>query len=235
MRTVTRIAVAMLSLFLSGAVVGSSAPAHATDYYRYWSYFQVADGAYVASEKGVGATIPEDGSVDGYRFAAPDPKAPNLPRLDLGEVTFDAVCGDSPEADGKKRVAVLIDFGADEDAEGQEVPDPHAWCAVVPTKATGLQVLQSVADARTKPSSFGPLLCGIEGYPSEGCADVVTKTASPADAGFVTIALDTPVDDVGSESDSGDGSNTPLYVGLGAVVLGLLAGGVFVSRRNKTV
>jgi len=233
MRTVSRIAVAMLSLVLTSlAVVGLSSPAQATDYYLYWSYFQVTDGAYVASEKGVGGTVPADGSVDGYRYAAPDLAKPNLPRVDPAKVTFDSVCGDTAVADGMKRVAVVIDFGVSEDADGQDVPDPRAQCASVPTKATGLKVLQSVADVRTKTSSFGPLLCGIDGYPSGGCADVVTKTASPADAGFVSIAADTPADT--GDSDSA-GNNVALYAGLGAVVLALLAGGVFAARRNKTV
>lgn len=232
MRTVPRIVLAMLSLVLTSFVVlGVSSPANATDYYRYWAYFQAGDGTYVASEKGIGATVPADGSIDAYRYATPDSKKPNLPRVDLTKVTFDAVCADTAAADGMKRVAVIIDYGVEADAEGQDVPDPRADCAQVPTKATGLQVLQSVAEPRTKTSSFGPLLCGIDGYPAQGCANVVKSAPSPADAGFVTVALGQPAPDVAKDGGS---NNTPLLVGLGVLVAALVAAGLFVTRRNKT-
>ncbi len=242
MRTVPRIAVAMLSLFLTGvAIVGAAAPASATDYYRYWSYFNVDSGSYLASEQGVGATVPKDGTVDAYRYAAPDPKQPSLPRLDLSTITFDAVCSDTAEAAGSKRVAVLVDYGVDADAEGQAVPEPTVACASVPTKATGMQVLQSVAEVRTKTSSFGPLLCGIDGFPAKGCADEVTKQATPADDGFLDVTVATAGDtgtttdtsgDTSSESDSG--SSTGLYAGLGVLVVVLLGGGVVLARRNRS-
>jgi len=237
MRTIPRLVLAMLTLlFTSVAVVGLSAPANATDYYRYWTYFQVKGDTYVASQKGVGAFVPKDGSIDAYRYAAPqDYKEPNLPRVDLTEVTFDAVCGDTEAADGNKRVAVIIDYGVEADAEGQEVPEPTAACASVPTTATGLQVLDAVADVRSKSSSMGPLLCGIDGYPAKGCADQVTTTATPADRGFVDLALSS--DDAGdpTSGDTGDGDgNTGLYVGLGALVAALIAVGLVVARRNRS-
>jgi hypothetical protein len=242
MRTVSRIALAMLALILTSvALVATSAPANATDYYRYWAYFNVEDGKYVASDKGVGASVPEDGAVEAYRYAAPDLKSPNEPRIDLTEVDFEAVCAETAAAESKKRVAVLIDFGVEEDSEGQDVPDPAVACAQVAPKATALQVLQSVAEVRTKSSSFGPLLCGIDGYPAKGCADVVTKQATPADDGFLNVALnDDSASDAASDTkeasseEDDDSNNAPLYVGLGIVVVVLVAGGVYVTRRRSS-
>jgi len=237
MRTISRVALATLSLLLTSfTIVGASSPAHAADYYRYWIYFQVADGKYVVSPKGLGGTTPADGSIEAYRYAAPaDFNKPNLPRVDLTTVTFDSVCGDTEPADGQKRVAVIIDFGVEADADGQAVPDPKAACAQVPTKATGLQVLDAVSDVRSETSSLGPSLCGIDGYPAKHCADVVTKTATPADDGFVEIDAAPAADDNADADDAkqDDDSKSGLYAGLGVLVLALLAAGAFVARRGR--
>jgi len=237
MRTISRVALAMLSLLLTCVtVVGIGSPAHATDYYRWWIYFQVEDGKYVVSKKGSAGTTPADGSIEAYRYAAPaDFNKPNLPRVDLTAVTFDSVCGGTEPADGQKRVAVILDFGVAADAEGQAVPEPKAACAQVPTKATGLQVLDAVSDVRSETTSMGPSLCGIDGYPAKHCADVVTKTATPADDGFVEIEAAPAADDSVDADDAtqDDDSNTGLYAGLGVLVLALLAAGAFVARRGR--
>jgi len=242
-RHITRSALAILCLLTSFTIVGLTigglgSPAHAADYYRYWIYFQVADGKYVVSQKGAGGTTPVDGSVEAYRYAAPaDFNKPNLPRADLTAVTFDSVCGGTEAADGQKRVAVIIDFGVEADAEGQAVPDPKAACAQVPVKATGLQVLDAVSDVRSKTTSMGPSLCGIDGYPAKHCADVVTKTATPADDGNVSIQVATSADDTDAakKDDAGkkDDSTFGLYAGIGVLVLALLAAGAYVARRGR--
>jgi len=240
-RQLARTALAMLTLLLTSlTIVGVSSPAHAADYYRYWIYFQVADGKYVVSQTGFGGTTPTDGSIEAYRYAAPaDYNSPNLPRVDLTAVTFDSVCGDTEPADGQKRVAVILDFGVEADAEGQAVPEPKAACAQVPAKATGLQVLDAVSDVRSETSSMGPSLCGIDGYPAKHCADVVTKTATPADDGFVEIEAAPVADDTDDTADDTadakkeDDSKTGLYAGLGVLVLALLTAGAFVARRRN--
>jgi hypothetical protein len=247
MRTVSRIALALLALILTSvALVGTTAPANAATYFRYWMYFSAQDGTYDTYDKGVGATVPKDGSIEAFRFAASDTKNPNQPRIDLASVDFDAVCGDTAAMDGQKRVAVLIDFGVDADSKGQVIPEPEAACAQAATKATGLQVLQSVAEVRTESSSFGPLLCAIDGYPEKKCANDESDVATPADDGFLDLALnaDSASDDAtdatdGSDSsdaseDDDDSNNAPLYMGLGVVVVVLVAGGVYVTRRRSS-
>jgi hypothetical protein len=227
--TMTRRILAILLTALAGSFV-LAAPAQATDYYRYWTFFTVENGEYVASDLGVGAVKPADGSTEAFRWAAPaDYKNPNLPRVDLTTVTFDSVCGDTPAVDGQKRVVVVVDFGVEEDAEGATVPEPVAECSQVDEEATALQVLQRVAEVRSKTSSMGPLLCAIDGYPATGCADDVVQTATPADSGFVTVASDQSDD-----SSQDDDNNVALYAGLAAIVAALAVGGFFVARRNRS-
>lgn len=222
----------VLVALLAGSVVttGLAAPAQATDYYRYWTFFTVDNGAYVASPKGVGEVKPADGSIEAFRWAAPaDYTEPNLPRIDLATVTFDSICADTAAVDGQKRVAVIVDFGVAEDAGGAEIPAAMAECAQVPANSTALQALQRVAQVRSKSSSFGPLLCAIEGFPATGCADDVTQTATPADSGFVTVST-------GDETEAAEQSddNLPLYAGLAALVAVILGAGLVIARRRKS-
>ena len=179
----------------------------------------------------------------GYRYAAPaDFTNPTPPRADLAVVTFDAVCGDKTAADGETRVAVLIDAGADAAAaDGETPPDPEALCAVVSEKFNGLQTLQSVApDVRTQKSSFGPLLCGISGYPATGCADVKVAEGTPADGAAVEFTgLDddssgSDTSDTSAAADSDDDSNAPLLIGLGILVVAIVVGGIVLQRRNAS-
>lgn len=219
-----------LAALLAGSVVtaGLAAPAQATDYYRYWTFFTVENGSYVASPEGVGSVTPADGSIEAFRWAASaDFENPNLPRVDLATVTFDSLCADLPAVDGQKRVAVIADFGVTEDAGGAEIPAATAECAQVPVKATALQVLQRVAEVRSKTSSFGPMLCAIDGFPATGCADEVTQTPTPADSGFITVST-------ADEADEDSGDNLPLYAGLAALVAVILGAGLVLARRRNS-
>lgn len=236
MRTTIRSAVALALAFLSLALV--PAQAQAADYFRYWAFFDVEDGAYVASPVGIGESVPDDGAIQGYRWAAPaDFNKPNLPRVDLAEVTFEDVCGSTEAVDGEKRVAVIIDYGVEEDAGDQELPEPEAACAQVPTDATALQTLQDVAEARTETGSFGPMLCGINGFPAQGCADEKTTTATPADAGSVEVAIAGAETEAAASQDSEAGedesSNVAVYAGLGVIVVALAGAGLFLARRRN--
>lgn len=227
----------LLSLLLGGSVVaGTTTSAQAADVFRYWAYFAVEDGEFVAQETGPAGATPDDGAIEAYRYAAPaNFEQPNLPRADTSELTFDAVCGEETAEDGEKRVAVLVDYGVEEDADGAEVPEPEALCAVVPEDANGLQTLQAVAsDVRTESSSFGPLVCGIGGYPATGCADVKAPEGTPADGEPVDFALDADPASGTSESDAEDDDNSALLLGgIAALVALIVAGGLLLRRRNS--
>lgn len=214
------------------ATLSISGPAHAADNYRYWIYFSAENGSYVVSDKGVGQVKPADGSIQAFRYAAPDASQwppTTLPRIDLATVTFDSVCGGTPAVDGQKRVAVLVDFGVDADAAGATVPQAIARCSQVAVSATTFQVVQKVAEVRSKDLS-GPFICAIQGYPATGCGDAV-KSVTPADDGFVTVATDAAP---GSVANGGSDNNELLYTGIAAALVVLLGGGWLMSRRNKT-
>lgn len=224
-----------LALFLAGfTLVGTAGSASAADDpARFWMYYSVVDDEFVAYlDKGVGATNPADGSVEAFRYGTSTEFPPHIaPRADVAEVSFEEVCGHVDAKDGQKRVAVVIDFGVEQDAAGgQEPPAPYAACAQVARKATGLQVLDAVAEVRSENSDFGPSLCAIDGYPASGPCFGSGPEASPDDGEPVAFAIE----GVDKESDDeDDDSNVPLLVGAGAVVVLLGAGGVLLARRNK--
>lgn len=225
-------------------VTGSLAPAQAdgeAQIYRYWGYFHVEGGEYVTSDVGLADFVPEDGAVEALRYAAPaDFAAPTLPRADLGELTFDAVCDDQTAESGEKRVAVLLDYGVEADSEGAEVPAPTAACAVVPEDANALQTVSAVAETRT---DDGGLLCAVGGYPASGCGGVV-ESATPEEEGTVDFAVagleqgDAPdteelPGDQSTESADEAPADAWLYLLVPAIVLALVLGGVVLARRRS--
>ena len=231
MRSSRRGVAALLSLLLPALLVaGTTAPAQAADVFRYWAYFTVEDGAFVAQQVGPSDAQPADGAIEAYRYAAPaDFNDPNLPRADLSEVTFDAVCEGETSEEGQKRVAVLIDHGVEADSEGAEVPEPEARCAVVPEDANGMQTLQAVApEIRTD----GAFLCAINGYPATGCSSAVDE-GTPADEGPVEFAglAAADADADGAAADTDDGGNGALLAVIAALVVILGGGGLLLRRR----
>jgi hypothetical protein len=242
----------LLSLLLAGLFVGASAgTAHAEDGYRYWNYFHLDNGAWAFSDKGVGQYTPKDGEVEGLRFGTSTASAGIEPRADLNEVTFDTVCLEDAPA-GQKRVALVLDFGTEADADGAEVPEPRALCAVVPAKATTLQAIESVLDVRAE----GGMMCAIDGYPVKGCGTPVKDADVPAQEQTVAFAMPTPVDpdaadqaadgqaadgqaagssDSSQAADAGtdDGNLAWPLVGVGAAVV-LIGGGALALNRRRS-
>lgn len=169
-----------------GVVVPASV-AHAEDVYQYWGLSALTNGKWVASMTGADQTTPADGTVEGWRFAINTGMATRAPRTLMG---FDKVCADTPAVAGKKRVAVILDFGRDADAvAGETAPAPKASCAVVDTKATAAAVLAAVGKVR----AANGLICGVDGYPSVGCADKVGTVPAAAKAADTPLAADPAV------------------------------------------
>jgi len=80
--------------------------------YRYWGYFQAAPKATAWTAAMTGPTVDiADGSVEGWAFtfssdAIPDATSPSvLP-------DFQSICGKTRAVAGKKRIGVVVDFGA---------------------------------------------------------------------------------------------------------------------------
>ena len=184
---------AAFALALATALVAPLA-AHAAGF-QFWGYYQLIDGEWGFATEGAGTTVPEDGSVDGYRFAVSAGDDVRVPR-DVLE--FDDICAETPAEGDMKRVGLVIDPGRDADApEGATPPEPAAQCVVAEQDATSQEILvQAVEDLRTNDSG---LICGIAGYPEEGCGEPVAEPTEEqlAEDEPIEIPVAAPGTDIG--------------------------------------
>lgn len=223
-------------LAAAGLALTTAAPAHAEDGYRYWNYSHLQGEKWVFADTGPGDHTPEDGAVEGWRYGTSTVSQGIFPRADLAEVTFDAVCEGTEAAEGEKRVAVLVDFGTEEDAQGASVPDPVAECAVVPADATGAQVLESVVEVRQADG----LICALEGYPAQGCGDPVADAQVSADEEPVSFTLPTSEEtepagaDAAGDADEDESGFPWTLVAVLAVAAVLAALAIPLYRRKQS-
>lgn len=201
---------AVLTLLAAGPALASS--------YRYWSFWDGAGGTWAYATAGPSLARPADGSVQGFRFAV-SKDAGDQAAQPRAAADFGAVCGATAPVEGRKRVAVVIDFGVPADAPAGEAPpqaEPRTACAQLAPEATAAEALAEVAKPLRYNSSA--LLCAISGYPKQGCgepmADGPAPSAAPADGG------------------DGDGPSAGLLAGAAAVAA-LAAAGIWQSRRRR--
>jgi hypothetical protein len=210
-------ALLLAALFLSL----STGPAQAAGY-RYWSFWNRDGDHWTYATEGPATARPSDGDVQGFRFAvSEDSQDAARPR---GTADFDVICARTPAQDGRKRVALVIDFGTAADApSGETPPARRAVCASVAPDATTAEALAAVA----KPLRYdtNALLCAISGYPGKGCGEQVSGAGEK----------DAPEDgdasqDKGASQDEKDASEeTAGGQDDGGPSLGLLAGGAAVA------
>ncbi|MGV1009887.1 MAG: SCO2322 family protein [Dermatophilaceae bacterium] len=221
------VAAGLLALF---GPAGSATAAN----YQYWSYWQLTNGAWTFSQQGPQQTVPADGSVEGWRWAVDDGSGTRTPRA---KPTFEQLCAATTAGTGSKRVGVLIDFGREVDGGGTTPQPPLlATCAVVPTAATGADVLAGVASVRTDKS----MVCGIQGFPATGCGGEVATLTDAQKAADTPVALPSPTPtpiSASSAATSSSGSSTSVVtvvaIGL-AVVLVVVLLVMGSRRRNRT-
>jgi hypothetical protein len=230
-----RLLAALLTLLATlvatvGLVTASAGTAYAEEGYRYWNYSHLEGDAFAFAQTGPGDHTPKDGDVEGWRFGTSTASQGIFPRADLATVTFDSACEGVEAADGEKRVALLVDFGTEADADGAEVPEPRAECATVPADATGRQVLESVVEVR----SDREMICALDGYPAKGCGDLVADAEVSADEQPVAFAVPAAEDteNVAAETEDDGALSWPLVAVLVAVVL-LGGAALLLSRRNR--
>jgi hypothetical protein len=211
------------------ATVTTSAPAHAENGFKYWSYYQLTGGEWTAAKKGADGVTPKDGTVEGWHYAITTTKPNRPPRTDA---TFQDICADTPAEQGQKRVAVAIDYGTAAEAnDGETPPQPEAECAVVPDDANGQQVLESVAQVRVEDG----LSCAVNGYPATGCGDPVSGVQIPQNEPAVDFALPAEASGGAQQQSAAadDGGVSWPLLGVGALVVLLAAGAVTLARRRS--
>ncbi len=215
--------VVVTALVATAGVLALAGPAQAEPGFKFWAYYHLTDGEWVASKKGADGFTAQDGDVEGFRYATTT--ATNFDRPPRAVPTFEDICADTEAAPDQKRIGLVVDYGTTQDAaDGDTPPKPEAACAVVPTDATTQQALESVKPLRIE----GGLMCAIDGYPSAECAPEVKDASVPKTEQPVDLAM--PGEEVASESAE---SSVPWpLVGVGALVLVLGGGAVVLARRR---
>ncbi|MEU0104195.1 SCO2322 family protein [Streptomyces sp. NPDC006251] len=140
--------------------------------YRYWSFWERDGDRWVYATQGPSMARPSDGDVQGFRFAVSEDSSDAVrPR---GTADFASICGKTPARDGRKRVALLLDFGTPADApKGETPPSARTACAQVSPDATTAQALAAMAGPLRYDTNA--LLCAISGYPERGCGEQVSE------------------------------------------------------------
>ncbi|MFD5338816.1 SCO2322 family protein [Streptomyces hawaiiensis] len=207
---------AVLLLLASLLLCAGAGQAQAAGY-RYWSFWERDGGHWVYATQGPSLARPSDGDVQGFRFAVSEDSADaTRPR---GEADFATICAKTPAQDGRKRVALVIDFGTPSDGpEGETPPAARTACARVSPDATTAEALAAVA----KPLRYdtNALLCAISGYPEKGCGEQV----SPKETQQQKPAAE-------KKTPSDDGPSLGLLAGV-AVVVVLGGAAVWQVRRR---
>lgn len=203
---------------LLGLTLQFASPANAAMGYRYWGYFQASAGASTWTAAMTGPSVEvKDGDVEGWAFVFSNSDIPaSNPMMDPD---FNALCGETPEAAGKVRVGLVVDFGAANIApEGETPREFFSDCVVVDEGSVGLDVLQSALEVRAGDSG---LICGIAGYPSAECG---AEIEAPVIEDAVTISA--PV-----QTEEETTSSAPILLGALAVMIVLTF--LFNRRRRK--
>jgi hypothetical protein len=207
---------ALLLLLASLLLCAGAGQAQAAGY-RYWSFWERDGDHWVYATQGPSLARPSDGDVQGFRFAVSEDSA-NAARP-RGKADFAAICAKTPAQDGRKRVALVIDFGTPADAPGGETPPAaRTACARVSPDATTAEALAAVA----KPLRYdtNALLCAISGYPEKGCGEQVSQRQNQRQK---------PAAEEKSPSD--DGPSLGLVAGI-AVVVFLGGAAIWQVRRR---
>ncbi|MFE6284304.1 SCO2322 family protein [Streptomyces sp. NPDC057877] len=200
---------ALLLAALLAALTGA-APARAAGY-RYWSYWEREGDRWTYASQGPSLVRPSDGDVQGFRFSVSENSQDAAqPR---GTADFTAICASTPARDGRKRVALVLDFGTRADApSGETPPARRTACASVSPDASAAEALAAVA----KPLRYdtNALLCAIAGYPERGCGEQIATEDGGA-----------------AEQDGDGGPSLGLLTGAGVVAV-LAAAAVWQARRR---
>ena len=167
----------LFAIFLLASQVISMAPsqAAATKGYRYWGYFQAAPGATTWTAAMTGPTVDiKDGAVEGWSFVFSSDDIPSVaPSV---KANFATICGSTKATSGKKRIALVVDFGNKAYAPaGEMVQKTITRCVTTAMSSQGIDVLGQVVKVRADKSG---LICGFNGYPKKECGVEIKTPAA---------------------------------------------------------
>lgn len=225
---------AFSALAAAGALGVLALPAEASTAYRYWSYWNAdpSSAKWGYATEGSGTHIPQDGSVEGWRFGLAGDSTRIQPSM---LPNFETMCdGVTPPADGK-RVAIVIDPGTAQEAPAGERPSTVITeCVTAELGATGLQILQSLVDVRMEAG----FVCGLDGYPSRECAPLVELPKS-AEVAITERASASDIEDMNVSSseqqDVTSDTGTPLISAVAISILALVGFGIWRHRKRERV
>ena len=166
--------VAVLILLLSATTSIASSEA-ASKGYRYWGYFQAAPGSTTWTAAMTGPTVDiKDGAVEGWSFVFSSDDIPSeAPSV---KPDFATICSQIKAVPGKKRIALVIDFGKKAYAPaGEKVKRTMVRCVRTDKKSQGIDVLGQVVKVRAEASG---LICGLNGYPRQECGVEIQTPAA---------------------------------------------------------
>ncbi|MEV7547052.1 SCO2322 family protein [Streptomyces sp. NPDC089915] len=222
----SRVPVGLLAVLGLLLTLFAASPALAASY-RYWSFWEGTGGKWGYATQGPSTARPADGATLGFRFSVSKDAGAEAAQPRAG-ADFEAVCGATAAAEGRKRVALVVDFGLPGDAPAGETPPqeaPRTACAQVAPEATAAEALASVA----KPLRYNgaALLCAISGYPKSGCGEPIADTEPKASG---SAAASSPA--AAPSPGGGSGPSAGLLAGVAAVAA-LGAAAVWQSRRRR--
>lgn len=165
-------AVLILLISTTTSIVSSEA---ASKGYRYWGYFQAAPGETSWTAAMTGPTVDiKDGAVEGWSFVFSSDDIPSeAPSV---KPDFATICANIKAVPGKKRIALVMDFGKKAYAPaGEKVKRTMVRCVRTDKKSQGIDVLGQLVKVRAEASG---LICGFNGYPRQECgAEIETPAA----------------------------------------------------------
>lgn len=188
----------LVALAVAVGVAGFARPANAVTAYRYWTYYVAAPDSptWVYSQRGPASEHPQDGEVQGWRFAIQADRGGGRTPRDSPD--FATLCGTQQSEPGKVRVGVVLDFGVADDAPAGERPPAGVvtGCVQIAQGGNGVDVLDAAVGAANVRIGQG-LICGIDGYPKTECAVVVaapapTQPQPPTPSQTATAAAEAP-------------------------------------------
>ena len=164
----------LLLMTLSIGSIGNPIAHAASDTgYRYWGYYQAKPGESKWTTAMTGPTVNiADGSVEGFAFTfAGDVINTGAPKAGPN---FEGICGGTAAVAGKKRVALVVEFGPKIIApKGETAPKAFSKCVVLPMKATGFDLLNKATKVRSNASG---MICSIAAFPKKECSEKAIKT-----------------------------------------------------------